>query len=432
MKAHKKDKIQYKEIIQAIPDVLYELDVDGEILFVSEGIKNYGYRPDEVIGKHFSCIVHPDDLAKIDSTVVLPEFKGKFTGDEMAPKLFNERRTKERMTQNMEVRILNKKEGHGKEKYSYAEVHASGQWDQPISKKQKRFIGAVGIFRDISHRKSLEKTLAEKEASLRALINNNPDSIVVISQEDNEVFFANSAAEKLFGYKKGEFEGKIFGMPVVKGVTTEIDLAKKDDGHAIMEVLVMETEWKGAPALVVSMRDQTESVRLREELREKSMTDELTGLYNRRGFLMLCEHQLKVSERNKEPVCVLFIDVDKMKDINDQHGHLKGDLALLEVASAIKRSFRESDILARIGGDEFAVLAIDAPIESLSLFKNRLNTCIDILNVKSERPYNISLSMGGMSCVPGLGVNIIDLLEEADRAMYDEKKKRGTGKKKNT
>ncbi|NQT33472.1 MAG: PAS domain S-box protein, partial [Candidatus Omnitrophica bacterium] len=99
---------KYRKLVQTVPDVMYELDTDGNFLFVSEAIKIFGYNPEDLIGKHFREMVHPDDFKKVDRMFILPKFKGKTTGDDKAPKLFDERRTKKRMTINMEVRILAK------------------------------------------------------------------------------------------------------------------------------------------------------------------------------------------------------------------------------------------------------------------------------------------------------------------------------------
>ena len=107
-----------------------------------------------------------------------------------------------------------------------------------------------------------------------------------------------------------------------------------------------------------------ERKRMEEEIRSLSLTDELTGLYNRRGFTLLAEQEVKLAHRMNRTMLLFFCDVDNLKGINDTHGHAQGDLALKEVSAILKETFREADILARLGGDEFVVLAVDASLES--------------------------------------------------------------------
>lgn len=113
------------------------------------------------------------------------------------------------------------------------------------------------------------------------------------------------------------------------------------------------------------------------EIRSLAVTDELTGLYNRRGFLASATHQLKLAHRHTENVLVLFCDVDNLKEINDSFGHREGDLALVRAADALEETFRDSDILARLGGDEFAVLASDATIPSRQAIVPRIEKSLE-------------------------------------------------------
>ena len=105
-------------------------------------------------------------------------------------------------------------------------------------------------------------------------------------------------------------------------------------------------------------RDISERKKMEQELRELSLTDELTGLYNRRACLTLGEQLLKIANRDKKGIYVLYADVDNLKIINDEMGHQTGDQALSDVAAILKEKFRESDVIARIGGDEFVVIPI--------------------------------------------------------------------------
>jgi two-component system, cell cycle response regulator len=163
--------------------------------------------------------------------------------------------------------------------------------------------------------------------------------------------------------------------------------------------------------------------RMADEISTLSITDHLTGIYNRRGFITLAEQQLKMAVRTKKGVLMLlFSDLDRMKSINDKLGHAKGDKALIEVASILKEVFRDSDIIARVGGDEFAVLAIGAKENSWDTLESRLQNHIDIHNAMANRDYKISLSVG-IAYSDLENYNSIDaLMSKADALMYEQKR----------
>ncbi len=161
-------------------------------------------------------------------------------------------------------------------------------------------------------------------------------------------------------------------------------------------------------------------------LEELSVLDELTGLYNRRGFMTLANQQLALSKRRKEYFLLFFIDLDNMKTINDSYGHKEGDRALIETSRIIKRTFRATDIAGRWGGDEFAVLAIDSRINEFDGIMKRLKKYIDDANYKAGKPYKLSFSVGAASYEQGRYHSIEDMLEKADIDLY--RKKRGKKK----
>jgi len=169
--------------------------------------------------------------------------------------------------------------------------------------------------------------------------------------------------------------------------------------------------------------------RSEEELRALSYIDELTGLYNRRGFLTIAAQQLKISRRAKDNLLLLYADLDGMKWINDTLGHSEGDKALLKASEVLKNTFRESDIIGRLGGDEFAVLAIPADQDGAAVIKERLAEQLDILNMRGRQKYYLSLSTGTVICLPDATATIEDLLEQADKLMYADKASRDKSKR---
>ena len=163
--------------------------------------------------------------------------------------------------------------------------------------------------------------------------------------------------------------------------------------------------------------------RMAAEISTLSITDDLTGLYNRRGFITLAEQHLRIAERTKKmELLLLFADLDKMKSINDNLGHRKGDKALIEVASILKEVFRESDIIARVGGDEFAVLGIGATMNDWVGIEIRLQHQIDLHNAIENRDYKISLSVGVAYSDLENNYSIDALMSRADTLMYEQKR----------
>jgi diguanylate cyclase (GGDEF)-like protein len=153
-----------------------------------------------------------------------------------------------------------------------------------------------------------------------------------------------------------------------------------------------------------------------------AMKDNLTGLYNQRGFITLVEQQLKIAKRQKKESFFIFADVDHLKRINDSFGHAKGDQVLMDIAATLKRSFRESDIVARIGGDEFAIAMLDCGKGHLDLVKGRFKENIEAHNQKTKEPYRIELSMGFVACKPNDRLNLHELISQSDQMMYEEKR----------
>ena len=168
--------------------------------------------------------------------------------------------------------------------------------------------------------------------------------------------------------------------------------------------------------------DITERKQMEEEIRELSFRDPLTALYNRRGFITLAEQQLKAATRVQRKMLLAFLDVDSLKWINDTLGHEAGDKALVDAAEVLRRTFRESDIIARVGGDEFAVLAIEMTDLNPELLPNRLQHTIDAFNTDESKPYRLSLSWGMTVYEPGTTQSLDQLMSAADALMYAQKK----------
>jgi diguanylate cyclase (GGDEF)-like protein len=161
---------------------------------------------------------------------------------------------------------------------------------------------------------------------------------------------------------------------------------------------------------------------MHEYMRTMSFTDELTGLYNRRGFFTLVDHLLKVAKRQGKTFFLLYADLDNLKIVNDTFGHLEGDKALNDAAKILKDTFRESDIIARIGGDEFVVMPIGSDGTEVNVLLDRLQKKIDDHNGKDVHRYAFSLSIGVAAFDPLRPLSIDNLLSQADKSMYENKR----------
>jgi diguanylate cyclase (GGDEF)-like protein len=164
-----------------------------------------------------------------------------------------------------------------------------------------------------------------------------------------------------------------------------------------------------------------------EKFRSLSLQDELTHLHNRRGFNFLAEQQFKIVSRTKKEMLLLFVDVDKMKWINDNLGHKRGDKALIDTATILKDHIREADILARFGGDEFVALIINNnPSEAFpEILFRRIEESLENYNVGGAQDFKLSLSLGFALYDPESPCSIEELLDQADKNMYRHKEGNG-------
>lgn len=165
-----------------------------------------------------------------------------------------------------------------------------------------------------------------------------------------------------------------------------------------------------------------ENARLYNEIQKLAIMDELTGLYNRRGFFTLAMQHINLAQRVKKGLLLIFADIDGMKEINDTLGHGQGDQALIDAAEVLKQTYRSADIIARVGGDEFAILAMTTGKSDTGSLPQRLLDQLKTFNTFHQRPYTLSLSTGMAKWPPGKIVDLDVLLSEADIRMYEEKR----------
>ncbi|MCG8568649.1 MAG: GGDEF domain-containing response regulator [Spirochaetes bacterium] len=220
-----------------------------------------------------------------------------------------------------------------------------------------------------------------------------------------------------------KFEEIIFEIPII--VLTGLNdqaLAKKMVRSGVEDFLIKDTISK--ELLLRTIRFSIERHKMLFMLKQLAVMDDLTGLYNRRGFYTLAHHHCKLAKRREANVLIFYIDIDKMKQINDNHGHKEGDIAIVDTANILKESFRDTDIIARIGGDEFVVLAIEAHANHRNMLLTRLEDTLLQYQKNNNRLFQLSLSYGVEHYINVTHTQIDEILENADNKMYEHKRKK--------
>jgi diguanylate cyclase (GGDEF)-like protein/PAS domain S-box-containing protein len=293
-----------------------------------------------------------------------------------------------------------------------------------------------GTIVDVSRQKDMEGVLIRASQQWRTTFDSIHD-MVWLSDPDGMILRCNKATQEYLDRPYSEIINRpcfllmhgdaapIQDCPLAKGRVTK---ARESKIHQIGErwytvtvnpILDEKGNLEGAVHVI---SDITQNKRTEEELRAMSLRDELTGLLNRRGFLTLAEQQLRLVHRMKKRLILLFIDLDRMKWINDTLGHPEGDLALKNAGIILKKTFRESDLVSRVGGDEFVVVTVNSFDENMENILARLEKNVSAFNAASQAPYPLSLSIGAVSSDEEEFSTIEALLTKADQRMYEHKK----------
>jgi diguanylate cyclase (GGDEF)-like protein/PAS domain S-box-containing protein len=291
-----------------------------------------------------------------------------------------------------------------------------------------------------------EKSLRESEREFRLLIDNAPDAVFI--QAGGCFTYLNQKAVQFFGAKSAE---DLLGRPIIdrfhpdyRGAVQERLLLlneqrkpvpKMEQKYLKLDGSVIDVEASAVPVTFENSNgslsfahDITDRNRMEEEIREMSFRDQMTELYNRRGFITLAEQQFRAASRTQKPMLLTFIDCDGLKWINDTFGHEEGDRALIDTAHILRQTFREADIVARLGGDEFAVLSIDAADGNPDELLKRLAQNIHAFNETGARPYSLSMSWGTAVYDPHAPLSLDALMSAADELMYAQKKEKSARK----
>ena len=312
---------------------------------------------------------------------------------------------------------------------------------EPLRGADGTVVGTVGLAIDVTERRDLDEALKTQNVYFQELFENAPVAIVVLDENDR-VLRINSEFTRIFGYGADEVlgrrindlivppelrdEGLEMTAQVASGETLNREsLRRRKDGTTLWVSIVARPFKVGEePIRVYGMyHDISDRKRAEEELRALSLVDALTGLPNRRAFITLSDQALKWAARIGKEVLLIFIDVDNLKQINDTHGHLAGDRALVDTARVLRETFREADIVARLGGDEFIALITAETEQAGNLIISRLQARVATHNQTAGRPFQLGLSIG-FTHAKAEGARLLDLMERADASLYEQKRAR--------
>ena len=252
------------------------------------------------------------------------------------------------------------------------------------------------------------------------IIEHNSDAILVVDQ-GGEVFYANKAATEIFGRCRSDIVGQPFGFPISGSEPQLIEISRPNQLIKIVEMHVVEVRIQQNDYYLANFRVITDYHHHIALLTQQSLKDPLTNLYNRRGFMRLAEQTGMVASQNQRKLGLIYMDIDGLKEINDIHGHSAGDDAIQVVAQMLKDTFRESDILARIGGDEFVALLSECSTQSMLNVTTRLTENLNQINVEKIYPFMLSISWGIAQSSLENPMEITKLIEMADGEMYLKK-----------
>jgi len=408
--ALKESEERYRAVVELSNDGIALVQKERHIYANPKLVEIFGYdRPEDIIGQPISLLVHPDDCQRV------LDINRRRQGGEPAPGRY-------------EFKGIKKTGGP-----VYIEISASKVTYQGKSV-------SLVFMRDVTQRKQIEGLLKKAGEEWQQTFDSMSDG-VSLHETDGTIIRANRALSLILDVPHSETikvkcyqlfhksAAPIDDCPMVRSTFTRAVEYQEIFEPALNSWISITCsplldEDNRIKKVVHVVRDITDRKREEEELRALSLIDDLTGLYNRRGFMTLADHTLKTAQRVNRSLWLLFADLDGLKRINDSFGHQEGDQALKDVTEILKKTFRESDIIGRLGGDEFVILGMGPPEALEGTIVNRLVRTVDEVNGQQGRRYPLSLSAGFTYSDPKGSCSIEDLLFQADKQMYLEKRKK--------
>ncbi|CAN5736664.1 hypothetical protein BH11MYX3_BH11MYX3_16390 [soil metagenome] len=286
------------------------------------------------------------------------------------------------------------------------------------------------------------RAIGESEERFRLLASSSRD-LIRIHDAAGRPTYVSPSVEKLLGYTPAELLAEV---PLALGHPDDTErmrqsLADVQEPHAPASTLVYRLRARDGTfrsfethtnpirdrdgnllRFYTTARDVTDRVELEQKLEAAAVKDELTGLLNRRGFMLIANQEHRLAVRSKLGVAVIYADLDGLKPINDRLGHEYGDRAICQVARILSETFRDSDVVARLGGDEFAAFLHNVDQATVESALERLRFAI--AGSPPIESYPLAVSLGMSLLAPGATTTLDELLADADQRMYEDKRAR--------
>lgn len=274
------------------------------------------------------------------------------------------------------------------------------------------------------------------DSSLRALLNAVTEALFLLDK-DGTVLAANETLARRLNVRVDKIVGVNYYDLLPADVAEErrkqadqvirnaspVRFEDSRDQRCIDHVIYPVCDEKGRVASLAFVEaDITKRREMEKQMEAMALTDQLTGLYNRRGFFTLATRELKRAERTTKGLMLVFADLDGLKEINDRFGHEEGDRALVAGAKILMQCFRSSDIISRIGGDEFAILIIDVSEALMEKLLLRLYRLFNNWNARRKPGLRLTMSIGHAAYDPAKPSTLDELIAYADQRMYRMKK----------
>ncbi|MGI8509945.1 MAG: sensor domain-containing diguanylate cyclase [Gemmatimonadaceae bacterium] len=304
------------------------------------------------------------------------------------------------------------------------------------------------VLRDLSDRSKAAAALRESEARFRAAIDGSLDAFMALQSihggdgqtVDFEIIDTNPRAGEFVGMAHEDLIGKclseLFPTTRTRGFLDACrEVVQTRQVHE-EETRTTDPRFAGkwfqiqvvplGDGVAITTRDITERKRLEHQVRALAARDDLTGVYNRRGFMDMAAQSLQLALREGFPCVLLYGDLDDFKQVNDVYGHAVGDSALRDAGGILRETLRETDIVGRIGGDEFTVFAINTPPDEAELLVARIEAALKLHNRTAGRRHHLSMTVGTALLDPAAPASLDDLLQTADTALYVAKRARSS------
>ncbi len=408
--ALRKSADEIEDLYNRAPMGYHSVDKDGIIVRINDTeLAWLGYTRDEVIGKNFADLLTPESRAAFLATFEAFKARGWESGLEFD---------------------MVRKDG------TRLPVLLS---ETAVKDAQDNFVVSRSTIYDNTERKKLEAQIWQAAAYTRSLIEVSLDPLVTISP-DGKITDVNEATIQATGMPRTLIVGSdfsnyftepdkaraVYQQVFEKGFVTDYPLTLRHVSGKMMEVLYNATVYRDAAGNVAGVfaaaRDVTERRKLERELERQAHIDLLTDLNNRRYFLELSELELARSKRHAEPLSLLMLDVDHFKMINDTYGHDVGDAVLQRLGEICRHTFREIDIVGRVGGEEFAALLPEADTAEALEVAERLRASVEGAAVKLAGGSLIRFTVSiGVASFQGANEKIEPVLKRADNALYQAK-----------